>query len=159
MASTEFATGSHKSERFLFLLGFALVAVGAGFALAPHYSWQVTKVAHAAAAMGLHSGAILVGGMVLMGLGIVSRTASSAHPQADHRAEFEALQSDLNLFNEQLTTKLAQLRAALLQVQDGLTGVAAQQQAQMQDQGGHGSPGDGAQDAIFRLAASLDKLH
>src|SRR5262245_7795148 len=159
MASTEFATGSHKSERFLFLFGFALVALGTAFALAPHYSWQVTKVAHAAAALGIHSGAILVGGLVLMGLGIVSRTASSPHPQADHRAEYEALQSDLNLFNEQLTTKLAQLRAALVQVNDSVSAVAAQQHAHMQGQSERGSPADAAQDAIFRLAASLDKLH
>jgi len=159
MASTEFATGSHKGERFLFLLGFALVAVGAGFALAPHYSWQVTKVSHTAAGMGLHSGALLVGGLVLIGLGIVARSASSAHPPADQRAEYEALQSDLNLFNEQLTTRLAQLRAAIMQVNDSVSSVSAQQQANMQDQGGRSVPGDGAQDAIFRLAASLDKLH
>jgi hypothetical protein len=159
MASTEFATGSHKGERFLFLLGLALVAVGAGFALAPHYSWQVTKVAHAASAMGLHSGALLVGGLVLIGLGIVSRSVSSGHPASDNRAEYEALQSDLNLFNEQLTTKLAQMRAAIMQVQDAVTSVSTQQQALIQEQPAHGAPGDNAQDAIFRLAASLDKLH
>ena len=159
MASTEFATGSHKGERFLFLLGLALVAVGAGFALAPHYSWQVTKVAHAASAMGLHGGSLLVGGLVLIGLGIVARSVSSAQPAADNRAEYEALQSDLNLFNEQLTTKLAQMRAAIMQVQDAVTSVSTQQQALMQDQPGSGAPGDNAQDAIFRLAASLDKLH
>jgi hypothetical protein len=159
MASTEFATGSRKSERFLFLLGLALVAGGAAFALAPYYSWQVTKLAHAAAGHGLHSGALLVGGLALVGLGIVVRSASSAHPQSDHRAEYEALQSDLNLFNEQLTTKLAQLRAALMQVHDGVSAVVANQQSQMQGQGEHGSPADGARDALFRLAASLDKLH
>jgi hypothetical protein len=159
MASTEFATGSHRSERFLFLLGFALVALGAGFAFAPHYSWTVTKVAREAAALGLHNGAFVVGGLVLVGLGIVARAASSAHPATDHRAEYEALQSDLNLFNEQLTTKLAQLRAALMQVHDGVSAVSAQQQAHMQEQSDRGTPADGAQDAIFRLAASLDKLH
>jgi hypothetical protein len=159
MASTEFATGSRKSERFLFLLGFALVAAGVGFAFAPHYSWQVTKIARVAAGFGLQSGALLASGLVLFGLGIVARSASTAHPQADHRAEYEALQSDLNLFNEQLTTKLAQLRAALMQVHDGLSAVAAQQQASMQGQSERGAPGDNAQDAIFRLAASLDKLH
>jgi hypothetical protein len=159
MASTEFATGSRKGGRFLFLLGFTLVAVGVGFAFAPRYSWQVTKVARMAAELGVQSGALLVGGLVLLGLGIVARSASTAHPQTDHRAEYEALQSDLNLFNEQLTTKLAQLRAALAQVHDGVSAVASQQQANMQGQSERGAPGDNAQDAIFRLAASLDKLH
>lgn len=159
MASTEFATSSHKGERFLFLLGLALVLAGVGFALAPHYSWQVTKAARFAAGMGLHSGAMLVGGLVLVGLGVVARVARAGAPASDNRAEYEALQSDLNLFNEQLTTKLAQLRAALMQVHDSVATVAAQQQAQLQNESDRSSPADSSQDAIFRLAASLDKLH
>jgi hypothetical protein len=163
MASTEFATGSHKGERFLFLLGFALVVTSVGLALAPHYSWQVTKVARLASGMGLHSGALLVGGLVLLGLGIVARVAGASSPAADHRAEYEALQSELNLFNEQLTTKLAQLRSSIMQVHDGVSSISAQQQAQAQmqaqSQDERSAGGDHAQDAIFRLAASLDKLH
>lgn len=159
MASTEFATGSHKGERFLFLMGFALVAVSAGFAFAPYYSWQVTKVARFASGMGLQTGALLVGGLVMLGLGIVARVAGAAAPVSDDHAEYEALQSDLNLLNEQTSTKLAQLRAALMQVSDGVATISAQQQAQMQNQNEQGTPGDNAQDALFRLAASLDKLH
>jgi hypothetical protein len=161
MASTEFATGSHRGERFLFLLGFALVAGSIGLALAPHYSWQVTKIARVAAEMGLQNGALLVGGLVLFGLGIVARVAGSAAPVSDHRAEYEALQSELSIFNEQLTTKLAQLRTALMQVHDGVGSISAQQQAQAQAQNEteRNSPRDSSQDAIFRLAASLDKLH
>ena len=160
MASTEFATSSHKGERFLFLLGFGLVAMGVGFALAPHYSWQVMKVARYAAGIGVQSGALLSGGLVLIGLGVVARVARAGAPAVDQRAEYEALQSDLNLFNEQLTTKLAQLRAAIMQVNDSVNSVSAQQQAQLhQRDGDRPGPQDGAQDAIFRLAASLDKLH
>ncbi len=159
MASTEFATGSHRGERFLFLLGFALVVGSIGLAFAPHYSWQVTKIARVASEMGLQNGALLVGGLVLFGLGIVARVAGSAAPVADHRAEYEALQSEVSIFNEQLTTKLAQLRTALMQVHDVVGSISAQQQAQMQNENEQNSPRDNSQDAIFRLAASLDKLH
>lgn len=159
MASTEFATGSNRGERFLFLLGFALVVGSVGLAFAPYYSWQVTKIARFASEMGLQNGALLVGGLVLCGLGIVARMAGSAAPVADHRPEYEALQSDLGLFNEQLTTKLAQVRAALMQVHDVVGTISAQQQAEMQSRTQHGTHGDNGQDAIFRLAASLDKLH
>lgn len=159
MASTEFATGSHRGERFLFLLGFALVVGSIGLALAPHYSWQVTKVARLANGMGLQNGALLVGGLVLFGLGIVARVAGAAAPVTDQRAEYEALQSELSIFNEQLTTKLAQLRTALMQVHDLVGSVSAQQQAQVQNESQQNTPRDNSQDAIFRLAASLDKLH
>jgi len=159
MASTEFATSSHKGERFLFLMGFALVMVGIGFALAPYYSWQVTKVARFASGMGLHSGALLVGGLVMLGLGIVARVSGAASPASDNKAEYEAMQSELNLFNEQLSTKLAQLRTALMQVHDGVNSLAAQQQAEATQHHEEKSAPDQAQDAIFRLAASLDKLH
>lgn len=163
MASTEFATSSHKGERFLFLLGFVLVVGSIGLALAPHYSWQVTKVARVANGMGLQNGALLVGGLVLFGLGIVARVAGSSSPGNDNRAEYEALQSELSIFNEQLTTKLAQLRTAVMQVHDVVGSISAQQQAEAQAQAQNetdpNSPRDGSQDAIFRLAASLDKLH
>jgi hypothetical protein len=159
MASTEFATRSHKSAGFLFLLALALVAVAAGFAFAPHYSWQVTKIARQASELGLQSGALFVGGLVCFGLGLVARTAGPSTPTYDSRGETEALQSEMRILNEQVSNKLAQLRTTLLQVQDGLSAMTAQQQAQAQDQSARALSGDQARDAIFRLAASLDKLH
>lgn len=158
MASTEFATRTHKGSAFLFLLGFALIAVGAGFAFAPQYSWQVTRIARQAAAMGLENGALFVGGLVVIGLGIVARISSPQVPTHDSRGELEALQSELHLLNEQVSTKLAQLRTALMQIHESVTAVASQQQAQLQTS--QDKPvADHSQDAVFRLAASLDKLH
>jgi hypothetical protein len=159
MAKTEFATRSHKGAGFLFLLGFALVAAGAGFALAPHFSWQVELIARKASAFGIQNGALVVGGLVLFGLGIVARVAGSAAPAPASSATDEGLQSELHLLNEQFSTKFAQLRNSLLQLNDGLTAVAAQQQAEFQSRAAQPGPGDQSQDAVFRLAASLDKLH
>jgi hypothetical protein len=160
MASTEFSTRSNKSAAFLFLLGFGLVAAGAAFAFAPQYSWQVTKIARLVNGYGLQNGALVVGGLVVFGLALVARAASAPAPTHDPRGELEALQSELHLFNEQVSTKMAQLRTAIMQVQEGLTSVASQQQAQMQqDDSQMNSSGNQSQDAVFRLAASLDKLH
>jgi len=159
MASTEFATRSHKGAGFLFLAGLALVATGAGFALAPHFSWQVTRIARKASEFGVQNGVLLVGGLVFFGLSIVARIAGSATPAVDTRGDTESLQAELNLVNEQLSTKLAQLRTALLQIHESVTAVSTQQQAQLQTQPDHGPSGDHSQDAVFRLAASLDKLH
>ncbi|NOT32253.1 MAG: hypothetical protein HOP15_17545 [Planctomycetes bacterium] len=159
MASTEFATRSHKGAAFLFLVGFALVAASAGLAFAPHYSWQVTKFAHQAAALGFANGVLAVGGLFFFGLGIVARVAGSAAPVVDSHGQTEALQAELNLVNEQLSTKIAQLRTSLMQIHESVTAVATQQQAQLQHQSAASQPGDHSQDAVFRLAASLDKLH
>ncbi len=159
MASTEFATRSHKGAAFLFLVGFALVAVGAAFAFAPHYSWQVAKVARQASALGVQNGALFVGGLFFFGLGIVARVASSTTPVHDTRGESEALQAEIHLVNEQLSTKISQLRTSLLQIHESVTAVSTQQQSQIQNQDASNQGGDHSQDAVFRLAASLDKLH
>ena len=89
MASTEFATRSHKGAGFLFLVGFALVATGLAFAFAPQYSWQVTKIAQKAGALGVQSGLLMVGGFFFFGLGIVARVAGSAMPVQDTRGDSE----------------------------------------------------------------------
>ena len=101
---------------------------------------------------------LVIGGLVCFGLGIVARVAGSTQV-LDTRSESEALQSELKLLNEQLSTKLAQLRTSLMQVHESVTSVAAKQLVQQQTQSDKSVPGDYSQDAIFRLAASLDKLH
>jgi len=161
MASTEFGKRSQKGAGFLFLLGFGLIALGVGFAFAPQYSWQVTKIAQKASALGLQNGALVVGGLVTFALGIVARVASSGSTSSsiDPRPEIEALQSEMHIHNEQFSTKLAQLRTALMQVNDSVTTVAANQAALHTETEKPASSGDHSQDAVFRLAASLDKLH
>jgi hypothetical protein len=158
MASSDSAPRA-KGAGFLFLVGFALVALGVGFAFAPQYSWQVEKIARQAAAFGVQNGTLVVGGLFFFGLAIVARAAGAPAPVHDTRSETETLQAELQLVNEQLSTKLAQLRTALMQVHESVGAVATQQQAQLQAQGEKSPANDHSQDAVFRLAASLDKLH
>lgn len=159
MASTEFSTRSHRGAGFLFLFGLALIALGAGFAFAPHYSWQVTKIARQATALGMQNGALVVGGLVVLGLGLVARLSGGSAPSHDYRGELEALQSEYSMLNEQVSSKLAQLRTSLMQVHESVMAVSANQQAQQQVESVKAPGNDHSQDAIFRLAASLDQLH
>ena len=160
MASTEFATRSHKGAGFLFLMGFALLATGVGFAFAPHFSWQVHTFARKVNEFGLQNGALAMGGLVIFALGIVARVAGSSATVPDSSSANDDLRSELNLLNEQVSNKLGQLRTALLQINEGVTGIVAQQQIDAQSQNqSQGGPADQSQDAVFRLAASLDKLH
>ena len=120
-------TRSSKGATFLFLLGLALVGAGAAFAYAPKYSWQVAKIAEQASAYGVQNGALVVGGLVVLGLAIVARSAGGSAPSSDTKEELEGMQAAIHLLSEQLSTKVGQLRTALLQVQESVASVAAQQ--------------------------------
>jgi hypothetical protein len=159
MASTEFGSSRNTGAGFLFLLGFALVGAGAGFAFAPHYSWQVVKIARQAQALGLDNGTLVVGGLVVFGLAVLAKSLGSASAPRDHSSELQSLQSELSLVNEQVANKFGQLRSALTQVGESVAALAAQQAAQAQQAGEKSSDIDGVREPVFRLAASLDKLH
>ena len=158
MASTEFGSSRSSGAGFLFLLGLALVGVGAGFAFAPHYSWQVVKLARQAHELGLENGTLVVGGLVLLGLAVLARNLGSAGAPRDHSAEIQTLQSELSLVNEQVANKFGQLRTTLTQVGESVAALSAQQAAQAQ-QAGEKNDAKGVLEPVFRLAASLDKLH
>ena len=140
----------------LIALGFVLLATGVGFATAPHYSWQVTKVARQAAAYGVQNGVLILGGLVFFGLGLVAR--ASAAPRKSEEPQEHPLEDELRLLNEQLSGKLGQLRTSLLQISEGMGALSAQQQAQFAEQRTE-RPEVPQQDGLFRLAASLDKLN
>jgi len=144
------------SARPLLFLGFTLLATGVGFAAAPHYSWQVTKIARQAAEFGVQSGVLMVGGLVLLGLGLVAR--SVVVPRHEEPVE-NPLEGQLHLLNEQVSAKLGQLRTSLLQLSENMDALAAQQQAHFQTQSETTEGPNHQQDALFRLAASLDKLN
>lgn len=159
-SSTPAGTG-RTGAGFLFFLGFCLVAAGVGFAAAPHYSWTVTKIARQAATLGVQNGVLVVGGLILLGLGIVARNrGSSASAEA---SEDDGSGEELHLLNEQLSAKFSQTRTALLQLSEGQRALGAQIQVLQQKADEHPAQQDPApnqnQDAIFRLAASLDKLN
>lgn len=158
MASTELGSSRGTGAGFLFLFGLALVGAGAGFAFAPHYSWQVTKLARKAQELGLESGALVVGGLVLFGLAVLAKRLGSASAPRDNSADFQSLQSELSLVNEQFANKFGQLRVALSQVGEAVAALSAQQAAQAQ-QASEKNDAEGVREPVFRLAASLDKLH
>jgi hypothetical protein len=158
--STTSAGSGRTGAGFLFFLGFCLVAAGVGFAAAPHYSWTVTKIARQVAALGLQNGVLVVGGLTLFGLGIVARGRGNPVSEA---VEDDAPNEELHLLNEQVSAKFSQTRTALLQLSEGQRTLASQLQALHQKADERPAPVEAPQnnnqDALFRLAASLDKLN
>lgn len=158
MATTEHGSSRSSGAGILSLLGLALVGAGAGFAFAPHYSWQVVKIARQAHALGLENGTLVVGGLLMLGLALLAKSLAAASAAPDHSAEIQGLQSELSLVNEQIANKLGQLRASLQQVGENVTAISAVQASQAQ-QAGETNDAEAVREAVFRLAASLDKLH
>ena len=143
------------SAAFLFLLGFSILAAGLALTFAPEYSWRVTKVARRLDALGFQNGIMVMGGVIVFGLGMVARSRASvpSHPPAENTAD-----SDFILVADQLATDLARMNTSLLQIQGELGGIGEAQKTLA-----HKSMSDDAQvgerqNAMFGLAASLDKL-
>ena len=141
---------------FVLCLGFALAAFGIVLAVGPKHSGQVAKVAEVVASYGIQYGLLVVTGVCLFAVGLVGRGLAS--PPRIEAVEDDG-PSEFQLFNEQVSAKLAQLRTSMLQMAEDLAALTASQQAQFQKQAAETATPDHGQDAIFRLAASLDKLN
>ncbi len=149
---------SKAGANLLLLFGFVLLLAGSAFIAGSRYSWQIDRVAKLVSGVGVENGVLLVGGLALIGLGSVGRLVLTALHRSS-QPEQEPLGDDLRLLSEQMNTKLAQLRTSMLQVSEDLGAVAASQQGQFHKQAEHSGNPDHQQDALFRLAASLDKLN
>ena len=137
-------------------LGLALAGFGIALAAGPQHSPQIAKVAEAVNGYGIQHGLLIVGGLCLFAIGLVGRGLASS-PRTEEVEDDGP--SEFQLFSEQLNAKLAQLRTSLLQVSEEVTALAASQQAHFHRQAADSEAPDHGQDAIFRLAASLDKLN
>ncbi len=163
--------GSGGAESvLLFLTGFAVAAGGLALAAAPNMSWHLSKIALKLESMGIHSGTFIMGGLVLLGLGMVTRSLAHA---------VHAASADPSLF-AQLADDVTRTRASVgrLDRRVALVGKTVQTQGQSQSEALAALPsqsraaletalaqskGDEEQrgsksDALWRLAASVDQL-
>ncbi len=165
MARQDFSVPKHAAHgqrsgggtaAFLIFLGFLLTGFGLALTVGPQYSWKVSQFAASLAKLGIQGGAFIVGGLSLFGVGLVGRSLSKPAAPEEH---VEDGPSEFQLFSEQLATKIAQMRTSMLQISEDVTALAANQQAHFMKQSEDVVKPDHGQDAIFRLAASLDKLN
>ena len=154
-----------RTSALLFLAGCGMTATGLALALAPEYSWTVTKFARGLVANGVDFGALIAGGFVLVGLGLVARrlrpvaVAAPAPAPAPEPAE----DSNDSFLLEQLSEDVAHVRASVSELTENLMTLSSEQQAfreerREQAQESPETPMGQQQNALFRLAASLDQL-
>ena len=158
---------SNGQASLLLLSGFATAAFGLALSVGPLLSWKAAQVMVSMDYLGLHGGALFVGGMVLMGLGMLRKGQHAIAVGADEA------HGDTELV-EEVATGVLQMRHALDHMQmvtsdmqdevRSLQSYCEQLPTQILAQLPPPQPApapaaaDGQGDAVFRLAASLDKV-
>jgi hypothetical protein len=147
----------------LLFFGFVCILGGSALSLLPQFSWKAEQVLAGFDHMGIHGGAVAVGGLVLVGLGLVRRQVSSSGKLGGDYEDllFEQIAADIVLSRgtldhlQDVTDGLQQEISGLSRGISALSGevsrLATQPAPQPVVTGGN-------DDALYGLAASLDKL-
>ncbi len=142
---------------FLAVLGLFLVVWGAALAFAPEFSWKATKVDRWLTGRGIEHGSLIVAGLFFFGLGLVSRQVVALYRR---RPQVEDRQSDLLLVVDQLATDLRQVLTSVLRTSEEVVALSESHKVLVEHQRAEAAhEPNSSQDALFRLAASMDKLH
>jgi hypothetical protein len=158
-ARAELATAPGRSEStWMLLCGMGCALGGLALAMGPRVSWKMAQISEGVADLGVHSGVLIMGGMVLAAIGLLLRAQAAANSASGRRED--------TLILEQAATDLLQTRKAtdemdrrldrLCERVEELHGVIEERRTVQPEP----TPvKDGAQqEAMFRLAASLDQV-
>lgn len=166
MQDQDFATDNEfdtpKSSKFesFFLLatGFAATGLGAALIAAPHFSWTLVRFGRKVSDVGVTNGALIMGGMALIGLSLVTRVVARSLSQRDdtfdkdlHEADWEALMPVLERINQDVS-ELETKFTAFTERETANEGGGEQEEQLLE------AMSRKQNDSLFRLAASLDQL-
>jgi len=156
--STHRPSGKSAQAALLTLMGLGATAAGLALTLAPKFSWQAAQVLSVFDSLGVQGGTLMMGGLALLGLAMVLRQGAQTRVAAIQAGEdtglLESVAADVlqvGSLLESLETSIAGLKNDL----DGLRAKVAEVSVPAQKQP---SEGLDSEDAIFRLAASMDKV-
>lgn len=155
---------STRSERraenggggWLVAMGGVMLLGGMALSVGPLVSWKAQKVCAGLAGLGIHGGAIVMGGIGLMALGTVRRSIERMRSEA---------QRDDGFLIEQMATDVVEIRDAMAAVESESHEIQAQfallrsdVTALRQTPAPTQTESPMSPDALFQMAASLDKL-
>ena len=157
-------SGGQFESNVLLFFGFVCIVGGSALSLLPQFSWKAEQVLNGFDHMGIHGGAVAIGGLVLVGLGLVRRQVSASGKLGGDYEDllFEQIAADIVLtrgtldhlqdVTESMQAEIAGLSRDLPGLSREVARLAAQPPPQPQVVTG------GNDDALYGLAASLDKL-
>lgn len=140
-------------------LGMFSAFVGVVLCAAPKVSWKLGQISEGFKYLGIEGGTLVMGGLVLFALGMLRRAQiADREEEADDRLLVEQVAADLLQVRdslEEVNGGTSQLAKEMRALQGQVAEVAQVQAAQPQQQPQQSGVGE---EAIFRLAASLDQL-
>ena len=157
-------SGGQFESGVLLFFGFVCIVGGSALSLMPQFSWKAEQILNGFDHMGIHGGAVAIGGLVLVGLGLVRRQVSSSGKLGGDYEDllFEQIAADIVLtrgtldhlqdVTESMQAEIAGLSRDLPGLSREVARLASQPPPQPQVVTG------GNDDALYGLAASLDKL-
>lgn len=158
------APRSGAQAGLLLLAGFGSALFGLAISVGPLASWKAAQIMVGLDYLGVHGGTLFVGGLVLMGLGMLRRGQHAIAVNADEAHGDTAVIEEVATDVVQMRNALDHMQRVSSQVQDEvgelkrIIEAQVQVQAQVQAAAPTAPTGDTQGDAVFRLAATLDKL-
>lgn len=163
--------GSASEVSMMMMFSVACLLGGIVLALGPKLSWKLTQITEGAAYLGIHSGALIIGGLVIAGLALLRRgqvgMEGTADQQAEDRTLIEQLATDglqmkhaveqLSRTMSSMTNQVSELRGEIdVKLRETIT--ALKNELPRLAPTPLAPAGGGQQDALFMLAASLDQV-
>jgi hypothetical protein len=147
---------SSSPAGFLKGSGFVLALLGSALVASSKLPAEVQALASKLSSHGVHGGTLLVGGAVLFGMGMAVRSIVATLRSLCSKSE-----SDASLVIDQLATEVARVHSSVGQASAQLESISTTQQVLLEHASTPSAPAETApsQDAIFRLAASLDQMN
>ena len=148
-----------KTQAFVYATGILIAVLGIALAVLPNVLHGYGWVLKSAARYGITSAPLLMSGILVCGMGLIARTRNTTPAPAPAPLNIPQQSSD-KLALEQLASDVALMRGGLQELRIEMVYVKDVTQSVLQATHDRGvtAPEDGQQDALFRLAASLDQV-
>jgi len=146
---------------FMLWTGLGLALFGIALPTAHYLSLPDYQIGERLAELNIENGELFVGGLLLLAMGLVLRTAVKVarSQSAGGLGGSSHDDPDFILAADQLGTDVAQCLTAVVQISGEVSSLAQSQRDFLQRQSNDESNTDRQETAIFTLAASLDKLN
>ncbi len=152
------ATSSGKSTDALLMIAVGVLALlgGAVLTLGPRLSWKLAQISGGFKYLGVEGGTLAMGGMLLAALGLIRRAIANSKSADDANAMVDQLASEVVQMHSTLDEVEKSAEAMREELQELKSAIESLTEAQRSTPVVAQAPSN--DDAMFRIAASLDQL-
>lgn len=147
------------------IMGVGSVACGLALSLGPRISWKVAQISTGFKDLGVHGGVLIMGGLILTAIGLLRRGQIALRTPSTEQAEDRQMIEQLTKDNLQLGEDLSRMEGGLAHVEAELANSRRVLEERIHTSAAEivstiltQRQGASSEEAIFRLAASLDQV-